>query len=50
MILGVVYFFWLYNCVVFGNLKFDFFYKFFDLNGREVFIFIFFFVGGVIVC
>nr|GEY76751.1 NADH dehydrogenase subunit 4, mitochondrial [Tanacetum cinerariifolium] len=47
MILGVTYSLWLYNGVVSGNLKPDFLYKFSDLNGREVFIFIHFLVGVV---
>ncbi|KAL5647373.1 hypothetical protein ACJX0J_041728, partial [Zea mays] len=37
---------WLYNRVVSGNLKPDFLYKFSDLNGREVSIFLPFLVGG----
>ncbi|KAA3449944.1 NADH dehydrogenase subunit 4 [Gossypium australe] len=40
MILGAAYSLWLYNRVVSGNLKPDFLYKFSDLNGREVSIFL----------
>ncbi|XP_035819506.1 NADH-ubiquinone oxidoreductase chain 4 [Zea mays] len=47
MILGAAYSLWLYNRVVSGNLKPDFLYKFSDLNGREVFIFLPFLVGVV---
>nr|QFO90871.1 NADH dehydrogenase subunit 4 [Cynodon dactylon x Cynodon transvaalensis] len=47
MILGAAYSLWLYNRVVSGNLKPDFLYKFSDLNGREVSIFIPFLVGVV---
>ncbi|XBI26473.1 hypothetical protein VPH35_051184 [Triticum aestivum] len=46
MILGAAYSLWLYNRVVSGNLKPDFLYKFSDLNGREVSIFLPFLVGG----
>nr|BDI13118.1 hypothetical protein [Begonia coptidifolia] len=46
MILGAAYSLWLYNRVVSGNLKPDFLHKFSDPNGREVSIFIPFFVGG----
>ncbi|XP_044335964.1 NADH-ubiquinone oxidoreductase chain 4-like [Triticum aestivum] len=49
MILGVAYSLWLYNRVVSGNLKPDFLYKFSDLNGREVSIFLPFLVGGATV-
>nr|AUT20021.1 NADH dehydrogenase subunit 4 [Oryza coarctata] len=45
MILGAAYSLWLYNRVVSGNLKPDFLYKFSDLNGREVSIFLPFLVG-----
>ncbi|YP_762351.1 NADH dehydrogenase subunit 4 (mitochondrion) [Sorghum bicolor] len=47
MILGAAYSLWLYNRVVSGNLKPDFLYKFSDLNGREVSIFLPFLVGVV---
>nr|BDI13116.1 NADH dehydrogenase subunit 4 [Begonia coptidifolia] len=47
MILGAAYSLWLYNRVVSGNLKPDFLHKFSDPNGREVSIFIPFFVGVV---
>ncbi|KAF2926558.1 hypothetical protein DAI22_06g136300 [Oryza sativa Japonica Group] len=49
MILGAAYSLWLYNRVVSGNLKPDFLYKFSDLNGREVSIFLPFLVGGATV-
>ncbi|KAL9237120.1 hypothetical protein vseg_011707 [Gypsophila vaccaria] len=49
MILGAAYSLWLYNRVVFGNLKPDFHHKFSDPNGREIFIFIPFLVGGATV-
>nr|AWI69782.1 NADH dehydrogenase subunit 4 [Ophiorrhiza mungos] len=47
MILGAAYSLWLYNRAVSGNLKPDFLHKFSDPNGREVSIFIPFFVGVV---
>ncbi|VAI04831.1 unnamed protein product [Triticum turgidum subsp. durum] len=47
IILGAAYSLWLYNRVVSGNLKSDFLYKFSDLNGREVSIFLPFLVGVV---
>jgi NADH-ubiquinone oxidoreductase chain 4 len=47
--LGAAYSLWLYNRVVSGNLKPDFLYKFSDLNGREVSIFLPFLVGGATV-
>ena len=50
MILSATYSLWLYNRVVFGNLKPDFLHKFSNPNGREVSIFIPFLVGGTIVC
>ena len=49
MILGGAYSLWLYNRAVSGNLKPDFLHKFSDPNGREVFIFIPFLVGGATV-
>nr|QXE43982.1 NADH dehydrogenase subunit 4 [Gnetum montanum] len=45
MILGAAYSLWLYNRVVFGNLKPNFLHKFSDPNGREVPIFLPFIVG-----
>nr|QJS35652.1 NADH dehydrogenase subunit 4 [Taxus cuspidata] len=45
MILGAAYSLWLYNRVVFGNVKPNFLHKFSDLNGREVMIFLPFIVG-----
>nr|QIA60885.1 NADH dehydrogenase subunit 4 [Plicanthus hirtellus] len=47
MILGAAYSLWLYNRVVFGNLKPNFLLKFSDLNRREVLIFLPF-IAGVI--
>ncbi|KAF3648632.1 NADH-ubiquinone oxidoreductase chain 4 [Capsicum annuum] len=47
MILGAAYSLWLYNRAVFGNLKPDFLHKFSDPNGKEVFLFIPFLIGGV---
>jgi NADH-ubiquinone oxidoreductase chain 4 len=45
MILGVAYSLWLYNRVIFGNFKPKFLQKNFDLNRREVLIFLPFVVG-----
>ena len=45
MVLGAAYSLWLYNRVVFGNLKPAYLNKFSDLNRREVFIFIPFVLG-----
>lgn len=45
MVLGAAYSLWLYNRVVFGNLKPWYLSKFSDLNRREVFILIPFIVG-----
>ena len=45
MVLGAAYSLWLYNRVVFGNLKPAYLNKFSDLNRREVFIFIPFILG-----
>jgi NADH-ubiquinone oxidoreductase chain 4 len=47
MILGAAYSLWLYNRVVFGNIKPNFLHKFSDLNRREVFIFIPFILGVI---
>jgi NADH-ubiquinone oxidoreductase chain 4 len=45
MILGAAYSLWLYNRVVFGNLKPAFLNRFSDLNRREVYIFAPFILG-----
>jgi NADH-ubiquinone oxidoreductase chain 4 len=45
MILGAAYSLWLYNRVVFGNLKPQFINKFSDLNRREVLILVPFVLG-----
>nr|NP_943685.1 NADH dehydrogenase subunit 4 [Chara vulgaris]AAP92179.1 NADH dehydrogenase subunit 4 [Chara vulgaris]WAK98786.1 NADH dehydrogenase subunit 4 [Chara vulgaris] len=47
MILGAAYSIWLYNRVVFGNLKPYFIHKFSDLNRREFFMFLPFVIGVV---
>lgn len=47
MILGAAYSLWLYNRVIFGNLKPNFLQKFSDLNRREVLIFLPFIVGVI---
>jgi NADH-ubiquinone oxidoreductase chain 4 len=50
MILDAVYSLWLHNRVVSGNLKPDFLYKFSDLNGREVSIFLPFLTDNLNIC
>jgi len=45
MILCATYSLWLYNHVIFGNFKPKFFQNFFDLNRREVIIFLPFVIG-----
>lgn len=45
MVLGAGYSLWLYNRVVFGNFKTHYISDFADLNRREFFIFLPFFVG-----